>query len=163
MTIKISSTSELPNTPAIYAMYGGLETRYVAYVGMADKLKRRIEQHLVKRDSSVVTGTSAAGLNPDFVTELRWWEHPLFNDRDVLVAAELIAFDVLEPTLRSRGRVQEKARQLYKDEKFQVEMKNLFKGEPKGKLIIPTLMDALNKIEQLERRITMLEKKLKEF
>jgi excinuclease UvrABC nuclease subunit len=61
-TIKVSSISKLPNVPAVYVLFGGKERRrYVAYVGIADKLKRRIEQHLVTRDSSVATGTSATG------------------------------------------------------------------------------------------------------
>lgn len=161
MAIKILSTSELPNVPAIYAMCGGSETRYVAYVGVADKLKRRVEQHLVRRDSSVAPRTSAVGLNPDYVTELWWWEHPRFSERYILMAAELVASDVLKPTLRSRGIVPEKAKKVYTDGKFQLEMKKLFEGEPKGKLIILTLNDALDKIEQLEKRIALLEEKMK--
>ena len=107
--MKIASISELPNSPAVYAMYGGHDRmRFVAYVGVADKLKRRIIQHLVNRDSSVATGTSAVGLNPDYVTEVRWWEHPRFNDWNVLVAAELMAFEVFDPALRSRGRIPRK-------------------------------------------------------
>jgi hypothetical protein len=42
-------------------------------------------------------------LNPDYVTELRWWEHPDFAERYVLEAAELVAYDMLNPALRSRG------------------------------------------------------------
>jgi excinuclease UvrABC nuclease subunit len=69
----ITATSELPNLPAIYAMYGGQgRSRYVAYVGLATKLKSRVEQHLVRRDSSVTTGVSAVSLNPEYVTEVRW-------------------------------------------------------------------------------------------
>lgn len=60
--------SDLPNVPAVYAMYGGRgRSQYVAYVGVADKLRARIEQHLARRDSSMTTGTSAAMLNPDHV------------------------------------------------------------------------------------------------
>lgn len=50
----VSTISNLPNTPSVYALYGGRgRGRYVAYVGVANKLKNRIEQHLVRRDSSV--------------------------------------------------------------------------------------------------------------
>jgi hypothetical protein len=47
----------VPNAPAVYAMYGGEGREYVAYVGLGDKLRRRVEQHLINRDSSVTTGT----------------------------------------------------------------------------------------------------------
>ena len=94
-------------------MYGGHDrARYVAYVGIADKLKRRIVQHLVSRDSSIATGTSAVGLNPDYVTEIRWWEHQRFSDRNALIAAELVAFEFFDPALRSRGRIPKIAHQI---------------------------------------------------
>jgi len=54
-------------------------------------------------------------LNPDYVTEVWWWVHPDFAQRHVLEAAELVAFDVLDPALRSLGAPQEKARELYAD------------------------------------------------
>lgn len=119
-------------------------------------------QHLVRQDSSVATWTSAAGLNPDYITEIRWWEYPDFLKRHVLEAAELMAFEVLDPTLRSRENIQEKAIQLFGDEKFREEMRLLFSSEPKGRLIIPTLKDALKRIKELERRVTALEKRLEE-
>lgn len=157
--MKITSIPNLPNFPAVYAMYGGhSRERYVAYVGVADKLKRRIIQHLVNRDSSIATGTSAVGLNPDYVTEVRWWEHQSFSNRNALIAAELVAFQVLDPALRSRGRIPKKANEIYNDEKFRAEMKSLFKSEPKGILIVPNLQNAFDEIERLERRITVLEK-----
>jgi predicted GIY-YIG superfamily endonuclease len=52
----------------------------MAYVGIANKLRQRIDQHLLKRGNSVATGTSVATLNPDYVTEVEWWTHPIiFN------------------------------------------------------------------------------------
>ncbi len=111
--LKLSSISDLPNVPAVYAMYGGRDRGlYVAYIGVVSKLKPRVIQHLVKRDSSVATGTSAVMLNPDHVTELEWWEHPDFAERHILEAADLVAFDLFDPALRSRGAIQERARQL---------------------------------------------------
>jgi excinuclease UvrABC nuclease subunit len=45
--------ADLPNRPALYALYGGTGRHaYVAYVGITDKLKRRVAQHLLTRDSS---------------------------------------------------------------------------------------------------------------
>ncbi len=154
----LSSISELPSVPAVYAFCGGQgRGSYVAYVGVADSLKRRITQHLVSRDSSVATGTSAVGLNPDYVTEMRWWEHSEFSERHILEAAELVAFDVLDPALRSRGNIQEQAKQLYADSKFNQKMRSLFTSEPTGRLMIPALQDALERIAKLEKRLDSLE------
>src|SRR5689334_13075455 len=115
-TKKICSISDLPNVAAVYAMYGGHKNgAYVAYVGIADVLKRRIAQHLLKRDSSIATGTSAVGLNPECVNEVRWWQNGLFNTKDSREAAELIAFKVLNPVLRSRGGISKQAQELYKN------------------------------------------------
>lgn len=104
MFTEVTSITDLPSVPAVYAMYGGQgRSQYVAYVGLAKKLRGRVDQHLVRRDSSVTTGVSAVSLNSDFVTQVRWWTHPDFDKQDILEAAELVAFDVLEPSLRSRG------------------------------------------------------------
>jgi excinuclease UvrABC nuclease subunit len=64
----LHAISELPQTPAVYAMYGGKGPgRYVAYVGVAQKLRDRMVQHLARRDSSVAAGTSTVPLNPRHV------------------------------------------------------------------------------------------------
>jgi len=97
---------ELPDIPAIYALHGGQgRTMYVAYVGSAQGLKTRIIQHLVRHDSSVTAGVKAVSLNPDLVVKVSWWEHVDFANTSILTAAELVAFDVLDPVLRSRGAV----------------------------------------------------------
>jgi hypothetical protein len=161
MTQAVSSISDLPNVPAVYAMYGRQRPRlYVAYVGVADKLKNRILQHPVRRDSSVATGTSAVVLNPDYVTEVWWWEHPEFAERYVLEAAEMAAFEELDPALRSRGATQARAKELYADEGFRAMMRTMFGNEPSGCLVIPTLQRALERIEELERRLGALEERL---
>jgi len=163
MTETISSISQLPNRPAVYAMYGGRgRGLHVAYVGVAGKLKSRIAQHLIRRDSSVATGTSAVVLNPDYVTQVRWWEHPRFAERHALEAAELVAFDLLNPALRSRGVASEQARKLYDDESFREEMQVLFSEPPICRLVIPTLQDALERIRRLEQRLAFLEKRVAE-
>lgn len=155
----ISTISDLPNTPSVYALYGGRgRGRYIAYVGVANKLKNRIEQHLVRRDSSVATGTSAVHLNPDHVTEVSWWGHDDFSQRNVLEAAEMIAFDILDPALRSRGRSQHKAVELLNDLHFVAEMESLFNSLPAGSLYLPSLDEALDRIDKLEQRVAHLEK-----
>ena len=75
-------------------------------------------QHLVGRNSNVATGTSAVVLNPDYITEVRWWEHPDFGDPSTREAAELVAFEVLDPVLKSRDTIHDQARQLYDDKDF---------------------------------------------
>jgi hypothetical protein len=106
MVHKIHSISDLLNNPAVYAFYGGRgKSSYVAYVGVTRVLKNRVIEHLVKRDRSVAAGTTTVVLNPDFVTEVKWWEYPEFSDWKYLQAVELVVFDVFEPALRSRGYV----------------------------------------------------------
>lgn len=100
-----SSISSLPRTPAVYALESGISRhKYNVYVGIAGSLRDRVRQHLILQDSSITTGQSAATLNIAHISSIRWWEHPNFSDRAHLEAAEQIAFDILNPTLRSRGR-----------------------------------------------------------
>jgi len=154
---KVPNLSKLPNEPAVYALYGGKSNRkFVAYVGIADKLRQRVTQHLVRKDSSITTGTSLVSLNPDMVTELRWWQNNSFSKRDYLEAAETIAFEILDPVLRSRGKLTERATQLLNDERFVIEMRELFSDEPTGSLDFPDVQDILSKISTLEQEITSL-------
>jgi hypothetical protein len=162
MSEPIDSISDMPSIPAIYAMYGGRgRGRYVAYVGLATSLRGRIEQHLVRRDSSVTTGTAAVCLIPENVTEVRWWHQPDFEKQEVLEAAELVAFDVLEPALRSRGNITDRAKVLYREPQFAATMRSFFTALPSGVLILPTLKDAMDKIALLEKRIEEIESQLK--
>ena len=148
----------LPNAPAVYAFYsGGRGPQYVAYVGIAGKLKQRIVQHLIRRDSSVATGTSAVSLNPDQLTRMEWWSHPSFDKTVNLKAAEMVAFDILQPALRSRGRDDSAGREVLADQSFRDSMEALFKGQPSGTVDFLSLSDALERINQLEKRIEELE------
>jgi hypothetical protein len=164
--MKISSqvllgVADLPNSPALYALYGGMGRHsYVAYVGIADSLKRRIAQHLLKRDSSVTTGTSAAGLNADYVTSLQWWEHLQFSKRAALEAAEMVAFDRLDPVLRSRRPDSRAALTLYKDQQFKSEIETLLKSRSSGELRLPSLEDIARRLSKLEQRIKSLEERM---
>ena len=154
--------SELPNRPAVYALMGGSGGHaYVAYVGIAGKLKNRIAQHLVLRDSSVTTGTSATMLNPDYVTKVKWWEHPGFEEQPRREAAELVALDVFNPALRSRGKTSESAWKLFEDKALHKAMTALLEGEPTGTFAVPTLQSALDRISELEERVALPEEKLR--
>jgi hypothetical protein len=130
----------------------------------------RVRQHLVLRDSSVTTGAAVAGLRVEHVRGVAWWEHPLFMragnvgeaNRAVLLAAERVAEDVLEPTLRSRGRWSHEAASLYEDEAFRAEMLALFRdAEPAGRLELPTLAGLVDQLKALEERVVKLERGLK--
>jgi hypothetical protein len=160
----VTSISELPREAAVYAMYGGRgQSRYVAYVGVAGSLKSRIIQHLINRDSSVTTGMGAVRLQPEHVSEVRCWTHSEFERREFLEAAELVAFDVLNPILRSRGGTRSDSGELYKAKEFQSELRTLFAEEPAGRLTLPTLITALERIAELETRMNDLEQELKRY
>lgn len=159
--IEITTIADVPGRPAIYALYGGRGRGLrAAYVGSARELRNRITQHLIRRDSSISTGAAVVTLNADLVTQVHWWEHASFSDEAHLLAAELVAFDTLDPTLRSRGQPQGRAMQLSIDPVFKDEMRQLFHAEPTGLLSLPTLQDALERIERLEERLQALEKLL---
>jgi hypothetical protein len=151
------SIYDLPNYPAVYCMYGGRKQKHEAYVGIGTNLQQRLNQHFIRRDSSVATGTSAAGINPDYVSEVAWWVDGSFENSDYLEAAELVAFDVLEPALRSRGNTSKRALEIFKDQSFKDKMKSIFEGEPVGKLILPNLEYLFEKIINLEKRINEIE------
>ena len=69
--IELTSISDLPSVPAVYAMFGGqARSRFVAYVGLGSKLRGRIEQHLVRRDSSGTTGVSLRTMDGPLAM---WW------------------------------------------------------------------------------------------
>jgi hypothetical protein len=142
--------------PAIYAMYGGEDRRYVAYVGIGDDLRRRVPQHLVNRNSSATTDTGAVRLHPDHISAVAWWEHASFADRVELAAAELVAFDVLEPTMRSRGGITAAAKQRATDQAFRDEMASTFVGTPTGRLELTTFASAVKRLAALECRIERL-------
>jgi hypothetical protein len=98
-------------------------------------------------------------LNPQHITEVRWWSHARFQERDSLEAAELVAFDVFEPALRSRGNIGDRAYAIAGDAPFRALMTGLFHAEPTGRLILPSLQDALERIASLESRVKALEER----
>jgi len=156
---KIPKISSLPNNPALYALYGGKgQRKFVAYIGIADKLRQRISQHLVRRDSSIVTGTSIVSLNPDYVTALRWWENDDFSKREYLEAAEEIAFRIFDPVLRSRGNLTERGQNLLNDPEFNKNMETLFNGDTSNSLEFPDFQDLLERLTDLEIEIQKLKK-----
>jgi hypothetical protein len=147
-----------PNCPGVYALIGGNSKReYIAYVGITRTLRQRLIQHLVNQDTSIATGTAAVGLKPQYVTKVKWWTHPDFSDSSALQAAALVAFDVFEPILRSRGKVRKNALALYRKQSFRQRMITLFSKQPSGYVVVPSLMQLSEKIDTLERRLVHLE------
>jgi hypothetical protein len=128
----------------------------VAYVGLGGNLRQRIEQHLIRRDSSVVAGIQAVGLRAEHVRQVDWSEDAGFSDDERLQAVEVVAFDVLEPALRSRGGIGEAARALSKDDNFRTQMHRLFRGQPSGRLPLPALGQLPNQVADLERRLASI-------
>lgn len=155
---------DLPNIPAVYMLFGGKKgNKFVAYVGIADKLRRRVSEHLIRRDSSITTATSIVSLNPDYITEIQWWSYPNFTERGFLEAAEEIAFEIFNPVLRSRGKLTSRAQDLLNNTEFRNEMQILFNSPPNGKLEFLDFQDVVDRIFQIEKNIALLSKKVDEL
>lgn len=155
----------LPPVPAVYVFFsresnGRGHSSYPVYVGLTGNLYDRIVQHLWKRDSSVTTGTAAVTLNPDYLTELHWWESPRFADKITLAAAEEIAFKKFEPVLRDRGRVRKEARALLKEPAFHSYITTLLEGPPSGVLAFCSLEELVPRVEALEKQVADLVKEV---
>lgn len=160
-----TAVRSLPRVPAIYVLHskesgGRGRQAYAAYVGLATDLNQRVVQHLWRQDSSATTGTSAVHLNPEYITEVCWWEHPYFAMEGGLEAAEQVAAELLKPVMRSRGKVPAKAKALLADENFMVGLTTLFAGDPAGRIALPSLEDLLDRLEVLEGRVATLERRL---
>ena len=159
------SFDEIKNLPQLQGIYGlksptDKEGSY-SYVGSSGKIKDRVQQHLLKRNSSVTTGASATSLNPDKIAECDWWCHKTFVEKEYLDAAELIAFKELKPTLVSRGSPTDEAKELSKDQEFRSQMEELFSGAPSGCIVFYDLSWAVSKIKELENEIKLLKDKIK--
>ncbi|MGY1632231.1 hypothetical protein ACI784_11065 [Geodermatophilus sp. SYSU D01186] len=132
----------------------------MAYMGIAGNLNSRLVQHFVRRDSSVVTGTSAVGVNIEHVRYVQWWESDLLVDDIGRHAAELIAFEVLDPALRSRGVPRKEALELREEAVFRHSVEQMLHDPPAGRLVLPRLIDVSTRITDLELRVARVEKLL---
>jgi hypothetical protein len=104
--------------------------------------------------------SSYAMLSPDLVTRLEWWLSEKFEEREYLQAAELVAFEEFDPTLRSRGRIRSKAETLAEQPDTRDTIQSMLREGPTGAVDVPTLTDALSKIERLVDRVERLEARL---
>lgn len=162
MTREVTRWAEVPRIPALYAMYGGDVGRtWVAYVGIAGNLNARLVQHFVRRDSSVVTGTSAVGLHIEHVRHVQWWLSDLLVDDNARHAAELIAFQHLDPALRSRGNPRREAVELCADPSFRRSIEQLLAAPAAGRIVPARLTDVAARLTELEARLARVEEALR--
>ena len=153
------SRSSIPKEAGIYAMYD--RNREVAYVGVSKNLRNRIEDHMTYRSSSVTTGVSATVLNPEKVGHICWWLNPKFSDKGYREAAEVIAFKILNPSLRSRGKVINRTKPFLEDQTFCDEMARLFRSKPSGVFYPKTFDNLADLVLELQNRVSELEKQRK--
>ena len=66
----------LPQLPVIngFKRPNNIQDNY-SYIGLSNKLRESVSQHLLKSDSSVATGASAISLNPENIAECHWRIH----------------------------------------------------------------------------------------
>ena len=153
---------KIPKEPGIYCLFGHSERgAYPAYVGKASRLQIRVSQHLEYRNSSVTTGASAASLSSNLVAGCQYWTHPDFADAVKLAAAELVAFDLLQPVLRSRGGLNQAAGALRKSQDFDEWARNLL-ARPSGEVRFRSISELSAVVRSLEERVVALESKLAE-
>jgi len=155
--------SKAPNSAAVYAMYERVNDKKAAYVGISSNLKSRLRQHMIRRDSSATTNVSAVRLDPDYIRKIKWWTSDKFEDKKVLEAAELIAFDIFNPVLRSKGSVSVSAKELYDNEDFNKEMINKFKEGYSGEIVFPNFNLVLDRLDKLEREVERLKTELEKY
>ena len=152
------SLSEIPKQPGLYILRD--RNGEVAYVGISKDVRSRIDQHLNRRDSSISIGVSTTMLNPDFVTKVEWWIRDVFSEKDVREAAELIAFDIFEPSLRSRGRSSLAAQERLGEPGFKDRIKEILESPPDGYYIPKNLDNLCLIVEKLMEEVEDLKSKV---
>ena len=139
-------------------MYGGDAPRfYIAYVGIAGGVQGRLGQHFNLRNSSVTTGTSAVSLNVEYVTQVDWWADPMLEDETARHAAELVAFRVLDPALRSRGAARRVATEMATDPEFVRKIEGMLQS-PSGRYFPQRLQRLTTVVEDLAVRVEALKR-----
>jgi len=84
----------------------------------------------------------------------------LFADDDRRHAAEQVAFEALQPVLRSRGNLRSAAADYLRDEAFIAAVGHTLAAPPAGRLQLPRLEDLAERVAVLEERLQRLESKL---
>ncbi len=78
----------------------------------------------------------------------------------MLEAAELVAFEVLDPVLRSRGGITADAKQLALNPSFRQDIEALLAAPPAGTILLPTVHTVLQRLDALEQRVVALERQV---
>ena len=150
----------IPRAPGVYCLLGfSARGLYPAYIGIASNLLNRISQHLEYRNSSVTTGASAVSLDTTLIGGCRWWTDPSFNDPVRLEAAELVAFELINPVLRSRGGINRAAELLRQEPAF----REWFSAKllaPDGEVAFPGVAELAAEIWDLRKRVEALEARI---
>jgi hypothetical protein len=107
-----------------------------------------------------VVAAAAVHLDLDYIRYVEWWEHESFSDDVMRLAAELVAFDMFEPVLRSRGVKTRPALELYNDPDRRAELQRIFASEPTGRFVHARLPDVARQVYVLNARIAALEERL---
>lgn len=111
----------------------------------------------------VTTGVSATILNPDKISRVCWWQHESFSDEGRREAAEIVAFEVLNPSLQSRGKITDSAKAILEDQTFTKEMKLLFNSDPAGVFYPNTFDNLTNLVMELQARVKELQNRVSEL
>ena len=150
----------IPRSAGVYCLLGfSARGLYPAYVGIASNLLNRVAQHREYRNTSVTTGASAASLDTTLVGGCRWWTNSSFNDPVRLGAAELVAFELINPVLRSRGGINRAAEALSRNPEF----RDWFAAKlliPDGQVAFPGVAELAAEVRDLRRRVEALEARL---
>ena len=141
----------VPTKPGIYLLEDFSEN--VTYVGISKELRARLDQHFNRRDSSVTTGVAAACLNPDSIWRAKWWLDSRLEEKTWREAAELVAFDMFQPTLRSLGGISEAARAIYAKGTFKQTAQSMLNRAPDGEFLPLNLPNLLARVKELRERV----------
>lgn len=155
-----SSISLLPRKPGLYCLQGySAKGLYNAYVGISGNVQNRVSQHLEYRNSSVTTGGSAVSIDPHLVGGCRCWCVTEFEDKSFLTAAELVAIQMLDPVLRSRGAQHLEGARLAATSEFASRIAEIIR-RPTVEVSFPDITELARKVELLSRRVDALERML---
>jgi hypothetical protein len=161
-TIFTRDTRELGKLPdglaGVYCF--DTERKSICYVGQSKETRDRIRQHLERMDSSVTTDAATVSLSAELISGVRVWTSPEFETAVNRRAAEQVAFQVLNPTLRSLGGIGGEAKQLANSKAFKLKMEALFRGTPEYAFQFPSIKDLVTRVMNLEAQVSDLSRKI---
>ena len=89
------------------------------------------------------------------------WCPAIWTGQEGARESALVAFDVLNPRLRSRGVANGSAQELYAKAPFKAEMSKLFQGSAHGSLQVVSLENITKQLAALEKRLKVVEESRK--